>query len=111
MPPVGVRLTSKKARRLPGFSVEPPSYFVSAFFSALALDFFSPLALAFFSVFFSVFSAALGAVSDLGAWANAVSANADASNATSSFFISILQELLNDPQTDLERITCGAPEG
>jgi hypothetical protein len=42
----------------------------------------------FFSVFFaSADAGALGAVSDFGVWANAVSAKADANNVMSSFFI------------------------
>src|SRR2546430_10057454 len=57
----------------------------------LVLAFFSPLAffstLAVLSFFASVLAGALGAVSDLGACANAVNANAEAINATSSFFI------------------------
>jgi hypothetical protein len=43
--------------------------------------------LAALSSFFSVAVGDFGAVSDFGACANAVSANADASNVTSSFFI------------------------
>jgi hypothetical protein len=89
----------RKPGDLPGFSLAQPPYFVAAFFSsALALDFFSPFALAFFSVFFSVFVGALGAVSDLGACANAVTANAEASNVTSSLFIFISsRSCWNDP--------------
>src|SRR5713226_5231099 len=95
----------KKARPGPGFAAAARNpYFVAAFFSpALALAF----ALAFFSVFFSTFEdlgdgvagvaflvstpvCALGAAGvagwAFGAWANAVSVNAEAINVTSSFF-------------------------
>src|SRR6185295_1671734 len=65
-----------------------------AFFSPLALAFFSPL-VGFASAFgaevasflASVAAGALGAVSDFGAWANAVAANAEAINVTSSFLV------------------------
>src|SRR5437763_16447684 len=57
----------------------------------LALAFFSPFAffspLGVLSFFASVLAGALGAVSDLGACANAVTANAEAIITASSFFI------------------------
>src|SRR5947207_5828669 len=59
-----------------------------AFFSPLAaLAFFSPLAGLVLSFLASAPAGALGAVSDFGACANAVNANAEAINATSSFFM------------------------
>src|SRR5262249_37416666 len=59
---------SKKSPAIAGLRLQRPRYFVSAFFSALALDFFSALALPlpFFSVFFSADVGALGAASDFG---------------------------------------------
>src|SRR5882672_3658096 len=85
-----------------------PLPFALAFFSPLA--FLAGLASAFgagvASFFASVPAGALGAVSDFGACANAVNANAEAINATSSFFIGVLSPV-SDPNADLPRTTPG----